>query len=113
MALPAIYGALARIGMKVARGLSSKNIGKAASKLGQTKYGKQASQYASKQFSKLPKKGKKIITQQKVKKVGQGIVNKYDKLYGATLGTPTRRKVTSATIGGYTLGSFLSGDDIE
>lgn len=113
MALPAIYGTLARLGMRFAKGLSSKSIGKAASKVGQTKYGKQASKFASKQFSKLPKKGKKILTQEKVKKVGQGVVNKYDKLYGATLGTSTRRKVTSGTVGGYALGSFLAGDDIE
>jgi hypothetical protein len=32
-------------------------------------------------------------------------------LYGATVGTPTRRKVTSAGLTGYGLGSFF--DDVD
>ena len=35
----------------------------------------------------------------------------YEKLYGATVGTPTRRKVTSAGLTGYGLGSFF--DDVD
>ena len=37
----------------------------------------------------------------------------YRKLYGSTLGTSARRKTTSAGLGGYTIGSFLAGDDYE
>ncbi len=37
----------------------------------------------------------------------------YRKLYGTTLGTSARRKTTSAGLGGYTIGSFLAGDDYE
>jgi hypothetical protein len=35
----------------------------------------------------------------------------YRSLYGATVGTPTRRKVTSAGLTGYGLGSFF--DDVD
>jgi len=114
MAIPAITGLarlMAKYGYKAAKSISSKNIGAAAKKVGETKYGMKAKSFASKQFSKLPKSGKKLITQEKVKNVGRGVAAKYDKLYDATLGTKKRRQITSAGLGGAVIGSFLSGDD--
>ena len=114
MAIPIVTGLarmMSKYGYRAAKGLSSKSIGSAAKKFGETKYGKKASKIASSQFSKLPKEGKKIITQEKIKKAGRGVASKYDKLYGATLGTKKRRQITSASLGSFALGSFLSGDD--
>lgn len=116
MAIPILTGLarqMAKYGYKAAKGLSSKSISSAAKKVGATPYGAKAAKFASKQFKKLPKKGKKMITQQKVKDIGRGAAQKYDKLYDATLGTKKRRQITSAGLGGVALGSFLSGDDID
>ena len=35
----------------------------------------------------------------------------YRGLYGATLGSSTKRKITSASLGGYTLGSWMDDDE--
>jgi len=121
MAIPAVLGTLYRTlasyGAKQARKLSPRYLSAASkkygAKAGKTKVGQKVSGYASKQFGKLPLEGKNVFTQEKIKKVGAGIGKGYRKLYKGTLGTSNRRKVTSGTIGGYTLGSFLAGDDIE
>ena len=118
MALPAIYGALARIGMSVAKGLRPSKVSKALSgKKIQKIRGKQGKPVfeAIKSYGVEGSKQANItgkaaqLTKAGMKKGFQG----YRKLYKGTLGTSTRRKVTSGTVGGYTLGSFLAGDDIE
>ena len=118
MALPAIYGTLARLGMKVAKGLrpsrvsralSGKKIQKLKGKKDKPLFGAIKS-YGAEGSKTAQYTGKAAeLTKATMKKGFQG----YRKLYKGTLGTSTRRKVTSGTVGGYTLGSFLSGDDIE
>jgi hypothetical protein len=112
-----IYRTIASYGAKQARKLSPRYLSAASkkygAKAGKTKVGGKVSNFASKQFGKLPMEGSNVFTQEKIKKVGKGIGEKYGSLYRGTLGTSNRRKVTSGTVGGYMLGSFLAGDDYE
>ena len=118
MAIPVILGKLYRTvasyGVKQARKLSPRYMGAASKaygkKIGNTTAGQKISGFTSKQFGKLPVEGKGVFTQEKVKKFGKGVANKYGKVYSATLGTSNRRKVTSAALGGYMLGSIFDDE---
>ena len=78
-----MYTALARFGYGIARSLRP------------SKVKKMIKPAADKVASKLPAGKSKDLFAGASSKVGEG----YRKAYGATLGTSTRRKVTSAVIG--------------
>lgn len=109
MAIPAALGAIYRTiasygykGVKAMRPSKVKKVLKPAYDKA-TKPAFEGTKYASGEAKLI--KGIKGATE----KGYQG----YRKLYGATVGTSARRKATSAGVGGYVLGSFLSGDDYE
>lgn len=102
-----MYTALARFGYGVARAIRPGNLGKKLKPIykkqedktiktllkEKTKFGTKSNQRAGVKLGALDLAGK----------TGRG----YRSLYGATLGTSTRRKVSSGVLGGYTLGSMF------
>ena len=101
MALPilaGIYPALARFGYGVARSIRPSKVGSAISK-----YTPKAVKDI--EFSPMIAKG----VEGAKKKVSSG----YRSLYAGTLGSETKRKVTSGVLGTYGTMSFLNGDDEE
>ncbi len=101
MAVPfiaGIYPALARFGYGVARAIRPSKVGSAISK-----YTPKAVKDI--EFSPMIAKG----VEGAKKKVSSG----YRSLYAGTLGSETKRKVTSGVLGTYGTMSFLNGDDEE
>lgn len=98
-----MYTALARFGYGIAKALAPSNVKKILKPAYDlaTKSALKGTKYASGE--------EKLI--RGIKGAAQKGMSGYEKLYGATLGTETRRKVTSGVLGGYALGSFLNGDD--
>ena len=96
--LAGIYPALARFGYGIARSLRPTKVGSAIKKITPVAV-KEA------EFSPMVTKGLEGAK----KKISSG----YRSLYAGTLGSSTRRKVTSGVLGTYTTMSFLNGDDDE
>ena len=121
MAIPVILGTLYRTlgsyGYKAAKAIRPSKIKKALT--GSNKIKKDGfDKYRT--MKKLRTKSEILLGVPKTEKIikgttglGKKAYEGYRKAYASTLGTSTRRKVTSGTVGGYTLGSFLAGDDIE
>jgi len=98
-----MYASLARFGYGIAKSLKPDNIKKLLSP-------------ALEKVAKPAVMGKKMSKGKATFNKGiRGAANKgykgYTKAYDTTLGTSTRRKVTSGVIGGYGLSSFLDEDD--
>ena len=101
MALPilaGIYPALARFGYGVARAIRPSKVGSVISK-----YTPKAVKDI--EFSPMIAKG--------VEGAKQKVSSGYRSLYAGTLGSSTKRKVTSGVLGTYGTMSFLNGDDEE
>ncbi len=101
MAVPfiaGIYPALARFGYGVARAIRPSNVGSAIKK-----FTTQAVKDI--EFSPMIAKG--------VEGAKQKVSSGYRSLYAGTLGSETKRKVTSGVLGTYGTMSFLNGDDEE
>lgn len=96
--LTGIYPALARFGYGIARSLRPTKVGSAIKKITPVAV-KEA------EFSPMVTKGLEGAK----KKISSG----YRSLYAGTLGSSTRRKVTSGVLGTYTTMSFLNGEDDE
>ena len=96
--LEGIYPALARFGYGIARSLRPTKVGSAIKKITPVAV-KEA------EFSPMVTKG----IEGAKKKISSG----YRSLYAGTLGSSTRRKVTSGVLGTYTTMSFLNGEDDE
>jgi len=96
--LGGIYSALSRFGYGVARSLRPTKVGLAIKKITPVAV-KEA------EFSPMVTKGLEGAK----KKISSG----YRSLYAGTLGSSTRRKVTSGVLGTYTTMSFLNGEDDE
>lgn len=96
--LGGIYPALARFGYGIARSLRPTKVGSAIKKITPVAV-KEA------EFSPMVTKGLEGAK----KKISSG----YRSLYAGTLGSSTRRKVTSGVLGTYTTMSFLNGEDDE
>ena len=96
--LGGIYSALSRFGYGVARSLRPTKVGSAIKKIPPVAV-KEA------EFSPMVTKGLEGAK----KKISSG----YRSLYAGTLGSSTRRKVTSGVLGTYTTMSFLNGEDDE
>jgi len=97
-----MYAALARLGYGLAKKIRPSKIKKAL-KPAYDKATKKA--WTGAKMSPLEDKGIKAI-----QGASQKAYKGYRKAYGAALGTSTRRKVTSAALGGYTLGQMF--DDL-
>lgn len=103
-----MYQYLANLGLgisKVLRPTKVKALGRYVAK--KTNMKEKAAKYAAKG------KTKKAKAIQHLDAFGRKTAKGYTKLYGATLGSSTKRKVTSGVLGGMAVGSFLSGDDID
>ena len=102
-ALAALYRTVASYGYKAAKAIRPSKVKKAMKPLVDkaTKPGLTGTRFESAE-------GKLIKGIRGASKKGFGA---YKTAYKATLSTPGRRKVTSAGLGGFGLGSFLSGDD--
>ena len=96
--LAGIYPALARFGYGIARAIRPSNVAKGIKKITPVAV-KEA------QFSPMVTKG----IEGAKKKISSG----YRSLYAGTLGSETKRKVTSGVLGTYATMSFLNGDDDE
>ena len=96
--LAGIYPALARFGYGIARAIRPSKVGSAIKKITPVAV-KEA------QFSPMVTKG----IEGAKKKISSG----YRSLYAGTLGSETKRKVTSGVLGTYATMSFLNGDDDE
>ena len=96
--LAGIYPALARFGYGIARAIRPTKVASAIKKITPVAV-KEA------QFSPMVTKGLEGAK----KKISSG----YRSLYAGTLGSSTKRKVTSGVLGTYTTMSFLNGDDDE
>jgi len=96
--LAGIYPALARFGYGIARSLRPTKVGSIIKKITPVAV-KEA------EFSPMVTKGLEGAK----KKISSG----YRSLYAGTLGSSTRRKVTSGVLGTYTTMSFLNGEDDE
>ena len=96
--LAGIYPALARFGYGIARAIRPTKVASAIKKITPVAV-KEA------QFSPMVTKG----IEGAKKKISSG----YRSLYAGTLGSSTKRKVTSGVLGTYTTMSFLNGDDDE
>ena len=96
--LAGIYPALARFGYGIARSLRPTKVGSAIKKITPVAV-KEA------EFSPMVTKGLEGAK----KKISSG----YRSLYAGTLGSSTRRKVTSGVLGTYTTMSFLNEEDDE
>ena len=96
--LAGIYPALARFGYGIARAIRPTKVASAIKKITPVAV-KEA------QFSPMVTKG----IEGAKKKISSG----YRSLYAGTLGSSTRRKVTSGVLGTYTTMSFLNGEDDE
>jgi hypothetical protein len=96
--LAGIYPALARFGYGIARAIRPSKVGSAIKKITPVAV-KEA------EFSPMVTKG----IEGAKKKISSG----YRSLYAGTLGSETKRKVTSGVLGTYTTMSFLNGDDDE
>ena len=96
--LASIYPALARFGYGVARAIRPSKVGSAIKKITPVAV-KEA------EFSPMVTKG----IEGAKKKISSG----YRSLYAGTLGSETKRKVTSGVLGTYATMSFLNGDDDE
>ena len=96
--LASIYPALARFGYGIARAIRPSKVGSAIKKITPVAV-KEA------EFSPMVTKG----IEGAKKKISSG----YRSLYAGTLGSETKRKVTSGVLGTYTTMSFLNGDDDE
>lgn len=94
-----MYTALARFGYGIAKSIRPSKVKKVL-KPAVDKASQKA--FTGAKMGKLEDKGIKAL---------QGAASKgykgYRSLYGATLGTSTRRKVSSGVLGGYTLGSMF------
>ena len=96
-----MYTALARFGYGIAKAIRPSKIKKLVKPM----------------YDKATKKaftGKMGAVEDKLVRGLQGAAKKgykgYRAAYGATLGTSTKRKVTSAALGGYTLGSIFDDE---
>ena len=96
--LAGIYPALARFGYGIARAIRPSKVGSAIKKITPVAV-KEA------EFSPMVTKG----IEGAKKKISSG----YRSLYAGTLGSETKRKVTSGVLGTYATMSFLNGDDDE
>ena len=96
--LAGIYPALARFGYGIARAIRPSKVGSAIKKITPVAF-KEA------EFSPMVTKG----IEGAKKKISSG----YRSLYAGTLGSETKRKVTSGVLGTYATMSFLNGDDDE
>ena len=96
--LASIYPALARFGYGIARAIRPSKVGSAIKKITPVAV-KEA------EFSPMVTKG----IEGAKKKISSG----YRSLYAGTLGSETKRKVTSGVLGTYATMSFLNGDDDE
>ena len=96
--LAGIYPALARFGYGIARAIRPTKVASAIKKITPVAV-KEA------QFSPMVTKG----IEGAKKKISSG----YRSLYAGTLGSSTKRKVTSGVLGTYTTMSYLNGDDDE
>jgi len=94
--LGGIYPALARFGYGIARALRPTKVASAI---------KKATPVAVKEAEFSP------MIQQGVEGAKKKLYSGYRSLYAGTLGTSTRRKVTSGVLGTYGTMSFLNGDD--
>ena len=97
-----MYAALARFGYGLAKKIRPSKVKKVL-KPAYEKATKKA--FTGAKMSSLEDKGIKAI-----QGVSQKAYKGYRKAYGATLGTSTKRKVTSAALGGYTIGQMF--DDL-
>ena len=93
-----IYSALSRFGYGIARSIRPANVAKGIKKITPVAV-KEA------EFSPMVTKG----IEGAKKKISSG----YRSLYAGTLGSSTKRKVTSGVLGTYGTMSFLNGDDEE
>ena len=96
--LAGIYPALARFGYGIAKAIRPSKVGSAIKKITPVAV-KEA------EFSPMVTKG----IEGAKKKISSG----YRSLYAGTLGSETKRKVTSGVLGTYATMSFLNGDDDE
>ena len=96
--LAGIYPALARFGYGIARAIRPSKVGSAIKKI---------TPVAVKEAEFSPMVTKSIEGAKK--KISSG----YRSLYAGTLGSETKRKVTSGVLGTYATMSFLNGDDDE
>ena len=96
--LASIYPALARFGYGIAKAIRPSKVGSAIKKITPVAV-KEA------EFSPMVTKG----IEGAKKKISSG----YRSLYAGTLGSETKRKVTSGVLGTYATMSFLNGDDDE
>ena len=111
-----MYAALARFGYGLAKSIRPSKVKKILTgskkvvekKDGFDKYRK---------MDKLRTKSEQLLGVPRTQKIAQGVeglgqkaYKGYRKAYGATLGTSTKRKVTSAALGGYTIGQMF--DDL-
>jgi len=103
--LAGLYGLLARFGYGVAKTVSPKNV---------KSFLKPAVDLATTpklQATKLA--GAENLLIKGTRGAAKAGYKGYDYLYGAALGTPARRKITTGIATGYGISSFLDGDDID
>jgi hypothetical protein len=104
--LASIYPALARFGYGVARAIRPSNVLKGAKKVTPESF---------KATSKSPIlegiKNKVYNPAYKSKDASGSLYGAYRDIYKGTLGSETKRKVTSGVLGTYATMSFLDGDD--
>lgn len=111
-----MYAALARFGYGLAKSIRPSKIKKILK--GKPKIEKKNDGFDKfRTMDKLRTKSEQLLGVPRTQKIAQGVeglgqkaYKGYRKAYGATLGTSTRRKVTSAALGGYTLGQMF--DDL-
>ena len=111
-----MYAALARFGYGLAKSIRPSKIKKVLK--GKPKIDKKNDGFDKfRTMDKLRTKSEILLGVPRTQKIAQGVeglgqkaYKGYRKAYGAALGTSTRRKVTSAALGGYTIGQMF--DDL-
>ena len=111
-----MYAALARFGYGIAKSLRPSKVKKILK--GKPKIDNKGDGFDKfRAMDKLRTKSEILLGVPRTQKIAQGAqglgqkaYQGYRKAYGAALGTSTRRKVTSAALGGYTIGQMF--DDL-